>query len=91
VPTYRFEFSGNVEGGTVEVEFPNDEAARLDAIQAACEAMDAAFQQNEADWALRVYDEADTLVATVAFSEAMMRDGRPSSDNREEPNVMRSG
>lgn len=73
MPIYRFEFSGNLEDGTAEVEFPDDEAARVDAVRAASEAIMAGYILDAANWQVRVFGPAGSVVATVTFTNVMNR------------------
>lgn len=74
MPRYRFEFAGNIEQGVTEVELPNLEAARQDAVQAAREALIGSHILSSTDnarrvWIVRVYDEAGHLLLTVSFAD----------------------
>jgi hypothetical protein len=81
VPRYRFEFAGNIEQGTTEVDLPDARTARREAVQAAREAMMEGYIASSTDmskrqWMVRVYDEAGYLVVTVAFADLEHPEGR---------------
>lgn len=74
MPRYRFEFAGNIEQGATEVDLPDAKAARRDAVQAAREALIDGYIASSTDkstrqWIVRVYDDAGSLVVTVAFAD----------------------
>jgi hypothetical protein len=73
MPKFRFEFHEFVKTETLEVDFPSVEAAHVQAVQQAREALvDGAIEGVDRTGSVtKVYDEAGNLVATVNFADLM--------------------
>ncbi|MER8435680.1 hypothetical protein NKH36_02690 [Mesorhizobium sp. M1312] len=97
MPKFRFEFHEFAKTETLEVELPDVDAARNQAIQEAREALvDGAIEGVDRTGSItKVYDEAGYLVATVNFADLMSNEPElePTRDEPppEEPGVIRSG
>jgi len=97
MPKFRFEFHEFANVDTLEVDLPDMDAARSQAVLEAREALvDGAIEGVDRTASVtKVYDEAGYLVATVNFADLMSKepdlDRQGDDTSGDEPGVMRSG
>ena len=69
MPKYRFEFADDGRQQIPDVELPNDQAARAEAMNSAKDLVKEAALKDEtrAGWAVRVFKESGQQIAEVHF------------------------
>jgi hypothetical protein len=76
MPRYRFKFFENGGIPELEMDLPDNNAARQEAVRTATQMMsDASYNFDDpTHWRVEVYDEADALLYTVRLDEELNKD-----------------